>query len=60
MAVLSVLTWCKILDGFAHLPRASLALAIYPWLAFADFYAVFRASGDARLADEQAKAAAEI
>ena len=58
-AILSVLVWAKILDGFVHLGRPSPALAIYPWLALIDFYSVFRASADARLADEQAKALAK-
>jgi hypothetical protein len=58
-AVLSVLVWSKILDGFAHLGRPSPALAIYPWLALADFYAVFRAGRDARRQDDQARASAQ-
>lgn len=56
-AFMSCFMWLQItLSQFAT-PFFNLGIAIYPWLLLADIYNVFRASHDARLSDERARAA---
>lgn len=53
-AFLSVFVWLQLTMGIgaSHVP--TLALAIYPWFLVVDTYNVFKASSDARIADDRA------
>lgn len=57
-ALFNGLVWLEIGFGLLHLGRPSLGLIICPWFVLADGYSIFRASGDASIADNRAKVAA--
>ena len=54
-AFLSCFVWLQITLGLASVNLVTTGLAIYPWFLMLDTYNVFRASADARLADDRAK-----
>lgn len=56
-AFLSCFIWLEITFGLASSQIVALSLAVYPWFLLLDTYNVFRASSDARAADDRAKAA---
>ena len=56
-AFLACFMWLQIALGIFTSAVSSVSIAIYPWLLLADIYNVFRASHDARLSDDRAKAA---
>jgi hypothetical protein len=56
-AFLACFMWLQISLGLMTSDAASTGIAVYPWLLLADIYNVFRASHDARLSDERARAA---
>lgn len=56
-AFLACFAWLQISLGLFASPVLSTGIAIYPWLLAADIYNVFRASHDARISDERARAA---
>jgi hypothetical protein len=55
-AFLGCFLWLQICYGMFSLEYRALGVAVYPWLLFADIYNVFRASHDARLSDDRARA----
>lgn len=55
MAGLSTIFWLYVVLGIFAVGELSTGMAVYPWLLLADFYAVFRASRDARLSDDRAR-----
>jgi hypothetical protein len=56
-AFLACFMWLQISLGLMISDGRSMGIAIYPWLLLADIYNVFRASHDARLSDDRARAA---
>jgi hypothetical protein len=56
-AFLACFMWAQISLGLLTSEVSSMGLAVYPWLLLADIYNVFRASHDARLSDDRARAA---
>ena len=48
--------WLQISLGVFMADIRATGIAIYPWLLFADIYNVFRASHDARVSDDRARA----
>lgn len=56
-AFLACFMWLQISLGMLIEDVRSTGIAIYPWLLLADIYNVFRASHDARLSDDRARAA---
>lgn len=54
-AFLSCFVWLQFALGLAASAVVTTGLAVYPWLLLLDTYNVFRASADARLADERAR-----
>lgn len=48
--------WLQITLGIASAEIRATGIAIYPWLLIADIYNVFRASHDARISDDRARA----
>lgn len=54
-AFVSCFAWLQFVFAFASSQVATLGLAIYPWFLMLDTYNVFRASADARIADDRAK-----
>jgi hypothetical protein len=50
-----MLMWILLSFALANGGKASLGLAVYPVFAVLDIYNVYRASSDARVADERAK-----
>jgi len=58
-AFLACFAWLQLSLGFLTADLVSAGIAIYPWLLLADIYNVFRASSDARISDERARASAD-
>lgn len=56
-AFLACFMWLQISLGLLVSDVGVTEVAIFPWLLLADIYNVFRASHDARLSDERARAA---
>lgn len=56
-AFLACFMWLQISLGMMIADVRATGVAIYPWLLLADIYNVFRASHDARLSDDRARAA---
>ena len=56
-AFLACFMWLQISLGMFVSEIRVTGLAVYPWLLLADIYNVFRASHDARLSDDRARAA---
>lgn len=55
-AFMSCFVWLQFSLGLAASSVVTTGLAVYPWLLLLDIHNVFRASADARLADERARA----
>ena len=55
-AFLSCFMWLQISFAVFNAEIRATGIAIYPWLLLADIYNVFRASHDARLSDDRARA----
>lgn len=55
-AFLACFMWLQISLGIMAADIRATGIAIYPWLLLADIYNVFRASYDARVSDERARA----
>lgn len=55
-AFLACFMWLQISLGMFTAEIRAVGVAIYPWLLLADIYNVFRASHDARLSDDRARA----
>jgi hypothetical protein len=55
-AFLACFMWLQITLGMLSADVRVMGMAIYPWLLLADIYNVFRASHDARLSDDRARA----
>lgn len=54
-AFLAIFIWVQISLGSMTSEAAGAAVAIYPWLVFADMFNVYRAARDARQSDTAAK-----
>lgn len=55
-AFLAIFIWVQLsLSQIFFSDMAGAAVAIYPWLAFADMFNVYRAAKDARIADTKAR-----
>jgi hypothetical protein len=55
-AFLACFMWLQISFAILDADIRTTGIAIYPWLLLADIYNVFRASYDARLSDDRARA----
>lgn len=55
-AFLACFMWLQISLGMMVSDIRVMGIAIYPWLLLADIYNVFRASHDARVSDDRARA----
>ncbi len=55
LTVASVFIWFGLIEGVLKFGKPTLAIALCPWLALADLYAVWRASRDAQAADDDAR-----
>lgn len=55
-AFLSCFMWLQISLGIFAADLRATGMAVYPWLLLADIYNVFRASFDARVSDDRARA----
>lgn len=55
-AIIGGFLWLQISVSMFVAEHAPLGIAIYPWLLVADIYNVFRASHDARVSDDRARA----
>lgn len=56
-AFLTCFMWLQLTLGLLGAEIRGVGIAIVPWLLLADIYNVFRASNDARLSDDRARAA---
>ena len=56
-SMFNVLLWFLVTFAIGHPGAASLGLAVYPWFFLGDAYSMFRAAGEARLANDAAKLA---
>lgn len=54
-AFLAIFLWVQLSLGMMFSESTGAAVAIFPWLAFADMFNVYRAAQDARVADTKAK-----
>lgn len=56
-AFLACFLWLQVSLGMFSADIRTTGIAVYPWLLLADIYNVFRASHDARISDDRARAA---
>lgn len=59
-AFLSCFMWLQLTLGIVAAEMRGVGIAILPWLLIADIYNVFRASNDARMSDDRARAAHDV
>lgn len=54
-AFVAIFIWVQLSLGLMFSDAAGASVAVYPWLAFADIFNVYRAARDARASDNRAR-----